>query len=321
MAKFLALRKDRMKNSMHYDFVESFITVCTAHGFEAEKILTLLAALQAKFADEDALYMHVRASDVIARRQEADKRRDLMYGRLHRLVLVWAGTGIANLDDAATELKKIFDLYKLDTRAQINEESGAMTNLASDLSTTENLARIETIGGTALFNAMVAANEQVKSLRLEEGIEESQKVSEALKKARKATDEAYDALCDKIEGGASFADDPTPYTTFIDTWNGTISLYREALNGHTTASEDDDNNGGSTDNGGSTGNGGSDSGNGSGSGDNGGSGSGSGSGSGDNGGSGSGSGSGSGDNGGGDNGGGSGDNGGGGSDWGNGSDE
>lgn len=58
--------------------------------------------------------------------------------------------------EAATAIKGVLDLYKLNTQAQVNEES--------------------------------------------------QKVMAALEKARKATDGAYDKLCDAIGGGGN--DDP-----------------------------------------------------------------------------------------------------------------
>ena len=104
-----------------------------------------------------------------------------------------------------------------------------MTNLAHDLSTEAMLARIATIGGSQLFQEMVEANDEVKSFRLSEGDKKSQKVMAALEKARKATDEAYDNLCEAIEGGAAFADDPTPYEAFITEWNGTIKLYQDEI--------------------------------------------------------------------------------------------
>ena len=326
MKKFSFLKLRDLRNSQHFDFIEAFIAFCVAANFVAAKIVSALATLRALFAVEDSYFKTSRASELVARRTTYNNLRILYYVRLHRLVNVWAGIGLAPFDEAATELKKIFKLYKLNTRAQLNELSGGMTNLCNDLSTEENLARLATIGGTEIFNQMVAANEEVKAIRIEEGTEESRKVASALLKARKATDEAYDNLCNVIEATELLADDPSTYETFIQEWNGTIKLYNDMLdrkNGISTAGEA--NEGSLTPNPSPEGEGSGGNGGGSGSGNSGnsgdsGSGSGSGTGSGgDNGG----------DNGGGnsggsgsgDNGGDSGDNGGGGSDWGNGSDE
>ena len=229
MARFKNLLKYKLKNSQHFDFVEAFIAACRAKGFTASKIVTLLGLLETALGDENDLFMTARASLNVAERKRWDRVRDDRYARLHRLVNVWEGSGIADLDDAATALKAVFDLYKLNTRAQLNDESGVMTNLAHDLSTEAMLARIATIGGSQLYQEMVEANDEVKSFRLAEGTEKSQKVMAALEKARKATDEAYDNLCEAIEGGAAFADDPTPYVAFINEWNGTIQIYQDML--------------------------------------------------------------------------------------------
>ena len=237
--KFLKLSKRDLKNSQHFDFIEAFITVCRAQGFSSAKIATMLTLLVTTFAQENELFMKVRASENIAARNEADRTRDDRYSRLHRLVLVWAGSGIATLDEAATLLKKVFDLYKLNTKAQVNEESGVMTNLCQDLSTAGNLARLETIGGTVLFNEMVAANEQVKTYRLAEGTEESEKVQAALKKARQASDEAYENVCEVIEASALLADDPAPFEAFIKQWNGTVKLYQDMLDRKASQSSSD----------------------------------------------------------------------------------
>ena len=229
MKKFLSLALYRLKNSQHFDFHEACIAVARAASFMSAKVIALLTKLETAHGNENALFMKARASEKVAQRKVADQVRDDRYSRLHRLVLTWAGSGIEPQDAAATALKRLFDLYKLDTKAQVNEESGIMTNLGIDLGTDDNLARIEAIGGRQLYNEMIAANEQVKSLRIDQGEEESQKVLAALKKARLATDEAYNELCQMIESAANFADDPAPYEAFIQKWNGTIKLYQDML--------------------------------------------------------------------------------------------
>ena len=90
-------------------------------------------------------------------------------------------------------------------------------------------AHLATINGTYLFQQMVDGQTLVKSLRLEQGVEESEKVYGALSAARKECDRLYDELCAIIEGASVFADDPTAYDTFISQWNGTVKLYQDML--------------------------------------------------------------------------------------------
>ena len=229
MAKFRPLPKSRLTNAQHFAFVDAFIKYANQTGFSAAKVLAALQTLVTVFGSENDLYMVVKASEIIAQKEAADRRRDSYYTRLHRLVQAWAGSGMAVLDAAATELLKVFKLYKINTTAQLDEETGLLLNLITDLSTAENLARIEAINGTYLFEQLVAANNEVVSLRLEQGVEESDKVKGALAAARKDTDASYDAFCAIIEGASVFADDPTQYEQFIKVWNGTLKIYQDML--------------------------------------------------------------------------------------------
>ena len=121
MGKFNRLYKRDLTNAQHFAFIQAYITAATAAGFTAQRIVTALAAIVAAFANEDRYYMQFRASEIVAQRTAADQRRDTFYSRLHRLVQAWAGSGMAQLDAAATALLKVFNLYKVKVSAQIDE--------------------------------------------------------------------------------------------------------------------------------------------------------------------------------------------------------
>ena len=227
MTKIGYLKLRDLKNASHYDFINAFITACMAQGFTLPKIAVLLGQLQAEFVNEHKYFKYVRSSENKAARFAADRTRCDCYARLHRLVNVWAGWSVGPCGEPATALKLIFNVFKLNTKAQMDDKTGLMTKLIEVLSMPENLARIETIGGTSFFNGMAAANDQVKSYRLSEGIEESEKVRAALRKTRRTIDDLYNRLCDLIEACASIADDTAPYEDFISKWNGTVKIYQD----------------------------------------------------------------------------------------------
>ena len=229
MAEFLRPSKRSLKNAQHYELIDAFITVLVAAGFSAAKIVALVSQLRTVFSEEDRWYMVARASEIIAQREAADKKRDNFYSRLFAIIRAWAGSGMAGLDAAATAVIKPFNLYKVKTGAQIDEESGQLDNLITDLSTTEMQAHLTTLGVTWLYQQMVAAHQETKSFRLEQGVEESEKVAGALVKARQACDKVYDELTYLIEAFAKTADDPTPYEAFIHKWNGTLKIYQDML--------------------------------------------------------------------------------------------
>jgi hypothetical protein len=247
----LCYKRD-LKNAQHFAFIQAFITALQAAGFSAARIVAKLAELVAAFAIEDSWYMLARRSEIIAQRAAADTKRDRFYSRLHRLVQAWAGSGMAQLDAAATALLGPFKLYKLKVNAQMDEETGVLENLITDLSTTEMQAHLSAINGTYLFQQLVAAQNQVKSLRLDQGVEESEKVLGALATARKQCDALYDDMCDLLESFARAADDTAPYETFISHWNGTVKLYQKMLN-RKSGSSSGNSNSGSSSNGGSGG--------------------------------------------------------------------
>ena len=230
MASFLRPNKASLKNAQHYEFIDAFITVLVEANFTAAKIVALLNSLRNVFSEEDRWYMIARASEIIARRDAADKSRDNYYSRLYAIIRAWAGSGMANLDAAATALLRPFNLYKVKTGAQIDEESGQLDNLITDLTPAAMQAHLSTLGVTWLYEQMVAAHQEVKSYRLEQGQEESEKVAGALRKARQACDAVYDELTYLIEAFAKTADDPAPYEAFIRKWNGTLKIYQDMLN-------------------------------------------------------------------------------------------
>ncbi|MBO7137219.1 MAG: hypothetical protein J6V92_01990 [Bacteroidaceae bacterium] len=229
MSKFLRPNKASLTNAQHFAFYEAFMTVMQQAGFTAAKITALQTQLVTAFQEEDRWYMQARNNELIAQRDAADRRRDNFYGRLHAIVRAWAESGDPDKDAAASTLIKVFQLYKLKTSAQMEEETGVMENLKTDLSTTENLAHIATLGATWIFQQMCTAHEEVKSIRLQEGAGKSEQVKGALVAARKACDALYDELTYLIEAFEKTADTPAPYEDFIRQWNGTLKIYQDML--------------------------------------------------------------------------------------------
>ena len=218
-----------MKNAQHFEFIDAFLTVLGGASLSSAKLTAMVTELQTAFAEEDRLYMIARASEIIAQRDEADRDRDDKYSRLHAIIRAWAGSGHATLDAAATAVKKPFEMYKVKTAAQIDEESGQLDNLITDLSTSAMQQNLTSLGVMWLYEQMVSAHQLTKSLRLEQGAEESEKVTGALKAARLACDALYDKITYLIEAFTLTADDPAPYEAFIKLWNGTLKIYQDML--------------------------------------------------------------------------------------------
>ena len=122
--KFLRPNKNLLKNAQHYAMLDAFVTVFTEAGYTAQKLVTLFATLNTNFSNEDRYYMLARASEVIARRNAADATRDKLYTKLYALVRLWRNSGNTAMETAADALVKVFQLYAVNTNAQIDAESG-----------------------------------------------------------------------------------------------------------------------------------------------------------------------------------------------------
>ena len=229
MTKFLRPNKASLQNPQHYELIHAFLTVFADSGLTAAKLTALQAQLQTAFSDEDKYYMIARASEIIARRDRADRRRDNYYTRLHAVVNAFAGSGDETRDVAATSAKHWFDLYKVKTNAQIDVESGQLSNLITELESQDMQTAIAALGATYLYQQMKQAHDEVKSLRLEQGVEVSEKEIGALAAARRKCDQVYDELTYLIEAFSLVADDPAPYEAFIKKWNGTLKIYQDIL--------------------------------------------------------------------------------------------
>ncbi|MBO7582053.1 MAG: hypothetical protein J6T38_11125 [Bacteroidaceae bacterium] len=229
MSDFFRILKTGLKNAQHFSFIHAFITLMDEENWSAAKIVALLQQLKTAFSEEDRWYMVAKASEIIAQRNEADRRRDDKYSRLYALIRAWAGSDDAEFDAAATTLLKPFKLYKVKVNAQLEEETGQMDNLITDISTPAMQAHLATLHATGLFEQMCQANEEVKTLRREQGVEMSEKVVGALRSARKNCDQLYDGILDLIEAFAMTAEDPAPYEAFIKKWNGTLKIYQDML--------------------------------------------------------------------------------------------
>ena len=145
-------------------------------------------------------------------------------------------------------------VYLIHRRDEFRGEAKQVEKLSEDILATSD--GLQALGAQWLFEQMVSAHELVKSLRLEQGVEESEKVTGAVKAARQKCDELYDKITYLIEAFALAADDPVPYEAFIKRWNGTLKLYQDTLgrksgtpSGGGGGNNNGDNAGGSGDNG------------------------------------------------------------------------
>ena len=128
--------------------------------------------------------------------------------------------------------------YAIDPKMQLDRQTGMMANILNDLEQKYS-AQVEKIGAKPLVDKMKEANEQVKSLMAERDQEYSHRVIGGTKAARKATDEAYEKLVEKINA-VVLLEDEAPYLDYIKEMNARIARYKHEAPGAHVEEEADD---------------------------------------------------------------------------------
>lgn len=227
MQKFFIIRKMAFTNGQHFAFMESFVGDLKKIEGAPEKLQTLIDAMAAAVAQEDKYLKIAQGSDLTELIREADVQRDNAYRKLRDMVKLWADSGVDPQAAAAKALARVIKTYNINTEAQMDQESGMMGNLLTDISTTEMKAHQTTLNVTSFVETMSEGNDRVKALLKERDEAGAGKVTGALRTARLASDKAYNAVVEAIE---AFNFVVGGYDDVIKTWNSTINRYQEMLN-------------------------------------------------------------------------------------------
>lgn len=221
------LKVSGMTNGAHFDYMSMTAETAEADSVVSAKAKDETAALRAALAEEDECLQLSRKNALSDRIAEQDALRDQYYSGYKSAVKAMRSMPEGDMLTAAETLWQHLKDYGIDTKAQLNDETGKMTNLCADLAG-KLKAEVATLGLTTLAESMSAANTEVHDLMMERNAEESTKVAGALKSARKATDAAYKSLIKKVNALA-LIDTESDYTAFIDTMNEQIEQYRQKV--------------------------------------------------------------------------------------------
>lgn len=227
MQRFYTLDKSKLTNGQHFAFMTAFVQDIQKIEDTPAKMKTMIDAMAAAQADEDKYLKMAQGSLLTEKIREADELRDNSYKKLRDIVKVWTGSGMEPQATAAETLNKVISTYRLNTAAQMDEESGLMTNLLTDISTSEMQANVTAIGAANLVANMRQGNEQVVALLKQRDEEKSGKVVGALRQTRLNSDKAYANVVEAVE---AFNYTVGGYDEVITKWNATIDRYQDMLN-------------------------------------------------------------------------------------------
>ena len=227
--EILPINLVRMNSGAHFEYVSMMLASVQSQAAVKQKVADLVAALASAIEAEDEALKVSTKSFITDDLAQADQDRDTFYAGYKKAVEGFLHMPVADMAQAAKVLKQHIKDYRINTRAQIDQNTGLLANFIADLEG-KYAAQVATLGLSLFVTHMKEANERVRTLVRQRVNERMGITVGALKTARTATDAAYHNLVDMVNALALVNGD-ADYATFIDYVNVEITRYkREVLN-------------------------------------------------------------------------------------------
>ena len=230
MAKIPLFNKTHLRYGAHFSVMTSFGEKAAPLA-ESESMLTAAYnEFKSALDYEDAAIKIARASEYSDQILKEDTKRDRLYNNGKATVEMWVALGIEPMATAAQAVLKEYNNYKVETTAQYDQETGLMLNFLQPFETAAMKEKLQTLGLTAVFEQMKIANEAVRSLISQRGDERAANAAFDIKKARQATDAAYDKLVERINA-LQVLDETGKYNAFIAWWSQEVARIKQQMLG------------------------------------------------------------------------------------------
>ena len=225
--KIEKIRLAGLRNDEHFQFHTNFKTLVSKAGAAALNVQPQFEAYLTLYAQEDEALKKIMKSAITADIQDADRQRDLLFRGMADANKSALNHFNPAVREAAKRLKIVFDTYGNLAQKPLNEETSGIYNLLQDLNGkyAQDAATAGLSDWMAELGASNAAFDQLTIARYEES---GMKTDLVMKECRKAVDEAYRALIERINAFALIAADAA-YADFIPTFNAVIEKYSNTV--------------------------------------------------------------------------------------------
>ena len=253
MRHFKSVYLKSMRNGVHFLFVKSVLDRAKSDAKVMNKAAKLVEILETAVAKEDECLTLSRKNFKSDDIKQADQDRDTLYAKFRAMVKSFLDIPMQEEAEAAKYLWQSIKDYNIDTKSNLQQETGLLLNLVADLQS-PLATHVETLGLTRLVESLKQTNDRVNDMLLQRTDDRSGQVLGALRTARFATDDAYDDLVEVIDALA-ILEGVADYASFINYVNTEITQYmRNAMNRKATSSQPlPGTEGGTPDDGGTTG--------------------------------------------------------------------
>ncbi len=234
--EILPINLVRMNSGAHFEYVSMMLASVQSQAAVKQKVSDLVAALASAIEAEDAALKVSTKSFITDDIAQADQDRDTFYAGYKKAVEGFLHMPVADMAQSAKVLKQHIKDYRINTRAQIDQNTGLLANFIADLEG-KYASYVSTLGLTLFVTHMKEANERVRTLVRQRNNERMGVAVGALKAARVNTDAAYHNLVNMVNALALVNGD-ADYAAFIDYVNVEITRYkREVLSQKASAAD------------------------------------------------------------------------------------
>lgn len=232
MKEIQPITLQRMNNGAHFLFATHLTSRAEADTKVKAKTESLIAAMRAALDQEDEALKLSQKSLITDDIAAADALRDSLYSGYKKAVNGYLSFPVEEQAKAARILWQHLKDYGIDTKMQLDKETGLLINLITDLEG-KFAPQVTTLALTPFVTNLKAANEQVRRLGLDRTDERTGRTVRALQTARKAFDAAYREFV-KMVNALALVEGEASYAAFIDYANTEIAHYkREVLSQRT----------------------------------------------------------------------------------------
>ena len=217
----------------HFLYVSNVLAHAEGNAKISGKFNKQVADLKAAVAQEDADLKVSHKSLLTDDIAKADSERDTLYVAYKRTVQSLLAVSDETVANAAKVLNQHITDYNINTRAQLDKETGLLINFIDDL---ENRFsnEVAALGLCVIVTLLKTANEKVRSLTSERTDEITARPVGSLKASRKASDTAYLELV-RMVNAYSIVEGEADYADFINYMNTEIAHYKREVLGQKAA--------------------------------------------------------------------------------------
>lgn len=217
----------RVNNMAYFNFMTATVERAEGNATVASKAATQTSALKVDVAQLDEVLNLSQKNPTTDKIAAADTERDSYYTGYKSAVKGFLKMPAGTMRDAAETLWQNIKDYKIDTKEQLDKETGKLSNLIGDLEEKYS-EEVAALGLSAFVENMKTANETVRTLLIERDNEESARVAGAVKSVRAACDEAYRSLVQMVNALEVVSPDDN-IALFISEQNELIDRYKEQV--------------------------------------------------------------------------------------------